>query len=77
MVVGVLRTSELFNVSAPSVTNWRREFGITRETVKHKKKTDQMRTSGLIDSPTPSDLRRIRKSLKTTLELIDGWLGKA
>ncbi len=77
VMVGVLRTAELFKVSAPSVTNWRREFGITRETAKQKNKHRQAGASGLSETPKSSELRRVRKSLQTSLAIIDGWLGKA
>ena len=68
---GVERTALRFGVSAPSVTNWRREFGINRETrtqmLKERKKL------GYSDEKSvgKKDLLRIRKQVKRSLEALD------
>ncbi len=72
---GVVSTAMRFGVSTPSVTNWRREFGITRST--RAKRT----RNGLPGKSTGSGLTRqqvkaIKKNLVQALQCIEQWSEK-
>ncbi|MDE0958442.1 MAG: hypothetical protein OSB12_07385 [Planctomycetota bacterium] len=71
---GVARTADRFGVSTPSVTNWRREFGITRQS--RQKWLKENSKNGVQRRGTPSrrELEALQKKLGTLHEQVKGWL---
>ncbi|MBT7105177.1 MAG: hypothetical protein HN940_12885 [Planctomycetes bacterium] len=57
---GVARTADRFGVSTPSVTNWRREFGITRQSRR--------------GTPSRRELEVLQKKLGILHEQVKSWL---
>ncbi len=68
---GIQGAAVRYGVSSPSVTNWRREFGINRKT---KKDRIKMMPSGVSQRISEKDLRRIRNQTRKALETIDALL---
>ncbi|NCF55427.1 MAG: hypothetical protein GWP41_04075 [Planctomycetia bacterium] len=71
---GVEKTAIRFGVSAPSVTNWRREFGVNRQM--RAELLEERKKLGLEGGGAPSkkEIQRIRNQVKRTLELLDTLL---
>lgn len=68
---GIQGAAARYGVSSPSVTNWRREFGINRQTKKDRAK---MVSNGVPQRVLEKDLRRIRNQTQKALEAIDSLL---
>ena len=71
----VEKTAIRFGVSAPSVTNWRREFGINRETRdKIRKEHEKM---GITNGKSlGKKILKIRRQVEKSLALLDSLLQK-
>ena len=73
---GVEKTAIRFGVSAPSVTNWRREFGINRQTrekiLKEQQKLGISSERGL----GKKEILKVRRQVERSLELLDSLLQK-
>ena len=72
---GVVSTAQRFGVSTPSVTNWRREFGINRST-KAKRARKNMQGNAAGRGMTRLQINAIKKKLVQSLRLIDQWIEK-
>ena len=72
---GVVSTAQRFGVSTPSVTNWRREFGINRST-KAKRARKNMQGNSTGRGMTRLQINAIKKKLVQSLRLIDQWIEK-
>ncbi|MDE0961229.1 MAG: hypothetical protein OSB09_10650 [Planctomycetota bacterium] len=71
---GVARTAQRFGVSTPSVTNWRREFGINRQS---RQKWLQLQSDNGIQKLAPANRREIeimKKRLNQVVQQVDSWL---
>lgn len=73
---GIEKTALRFGVSSPSVTNWRREFGINRETREEILKEQEKLGINLERPPGKKEIQRVRKHVERSLELIDNLLAK-
>ncbi|HIA27920.1 MAG TPA: hypothetical protein EYN79_07350 [Planctomycetes bacterium] len=73
---GIQGAAVRYQVSAPSVTNWRREFGITRQT---KKDLVKKMPGGVAGGGNASQkkLRQLRKQTLRALETIDALLKRS
>jgi hypothetical protein len=71
---GIQAAAEKFSVSAPSVTNWRRKFGINRG-------TKAAAIAAVAEGPSPagirkSEIRALRRQFEQALDSLDRLLAK-
>ena len=71
---GVARTADRFGVSTPSVTNWRREFGITRQSRHEWLKENSKNGVQRRGTPNRRELESLQKKLGILHEQVKGWL---
>jgi transposase len=80
---GIQQAAQRFNVSAPSVTNWRRAFGITRAHKREALASVTRTASGTRRGPAgggvslpKGELRQVRKQLDQAFRALDRLLAK-
>lgn len=73
---GVEKTAIRFGVSAPSVTNWRREFGINRETRDKIRKEHEKLGINSEKSLGKKEILKVRRQVEKSLALLDSLLEK-
>jgi transposase-like protein len=71
---GVARTADRFGVSTPSVTNWRREFGINRQSRQEWLKENSKNGVQRKGTPNRRELEALQKKLGILHEQVKGWL---
>ncbi|HIG04744.1 MAG TPA: hypothetical protein EYQ08_03305 [Planctomycetes bacterium] len=71
---GVARTADRFGVSTPSVTNWRREFGINRQSRQEWLKENSKNGAQRKGTPSRRELEALRKKLGNLHEQVQSWL---
>ena len=73
---GIEKTALRFGVSSPSVTNWRREFGINRETREKIRKEQKKLGIDNDRAPGKKEVLRVRRQIERSLELLDDILAR-
>ena len=71
---GVARTAGRFGVSTPSVTNWRREFGINRQSREDWLKENSKNGIQRRGTPSRRELEVLKKKLGSLHEQVKSWL---
>ena len=73
---GITKTASRFGVSVPSVTNWRREFGISRKTKTRLLAQGREREVATVKPPSRKEIQSIRDQLLKAVGLADRLLEK-